>query len=107
MLSPCLSLGLDLQCFTRDGTKIHKYTLSEISCATHDFLRSHGSFFMCQGSNHIRPISVFSLLKNFQNSSFNEPDSPCYSILSPSMPIDAISDLSELVIFNILCESNY
>ena len=44
MLSPCLSLGLDLQCFTRDGTKIHRYTLSDISCATHDFLRSHGGF---------------------------------------------------------------
>ena len=61
MLSLCLPLGLDLQCFTRDGTKIHRYTLSEISCATHDFLHSHGSFFTFQESNHIRPISVLFL----------------------------------------------
>ena len=48
------------------------------------------------------------LLKNFQNSSsFNEPDSSCHCILSPSMPIEAISDSSELVIFNSLCKSNY
>ena len=113
LLSPCLSLGLDLQCFTRDSTKIHRYTLSEISCATHDFeavLRSHGSFFHVSGIQpHLNNICFIShLLKNFQNFSFSEPDSSYYSILSPSMPREAIFDhLSELVIFNILCESNY
>ena len=108
MLSPCRSLGLDLQCFTRDGTKIHRYTLSEISCATHDFLRSHGDFFMSQGSNHIRPISVSFLtcLKIFRILSQN-----LIHLVTVSdhkvMPIEPISDFSELVIFNILCESNY
>ena len=67
MLSPWLSLGRDLQCFTRDGTKIHRYTLSlvsGVSCATHDFeavLRSDESFSTSQGSNHIRPVSVLFL----------------------------------------------
>ena len=32
------------------------------------------------------------LLKNFQNSSFNEPDLSCYSILSRSNPREAITD---------------
>ena len=54
MLSLCLSLGVDLQCFTRDGIKIHRYTVSEISSVTHDFeavLSSHESFFTSQGSD--------------------------------------------------------
>ena len=38
---------------------------------------------------------ISNLLKNFQNS-FNESDSSCYSILSPSMPRETISDSSEL-----------
>ena len=49
MSSPCLSLGLDLQCFTRLGKMVQRFidTLSEISCVTHVFeaaLRSHGRF---------------------------------------------------------------
>ena len=37
MLSLCLSLGLDLQTLYmawQDDTKIHRHTISEISCAT-------------------------------------------------------------------------
>ena len=87
----------------QDGTKIDRYRLSEISSATDDFdavLRSHGSFFHVSGIQpHPTNICFIShLLKNFHNSPFNEPDSSCYSILSPSMPREAISDLSELVI---------
>ena len=97
------------------GTKIHTYihTRSEISCATDDFeavLRSYESFQSHISRTQPQPTNICfisHLLKNFQNSSFNEPDSSCYSILSPSIPRKAISDLSELVIFNILCESNY
>ena len=47
----------------QDGTKIHRYTLSDRLCDS-DFeavLGSHGSFFTSQGSNHIRPISVLFL----------------------------------------------
>ena len=96
----------------QDGTKIYRYTLPEISCATDDFeavLRSHGSFSHVSGIQPHRTSICFicHLLKNFQNSSFNEPDSSCYSILSPSMPREAILDLSKLVIFNILWQSNY
>ena len=87
MLSPCLSLGLDLQCFTRDGIKIHRYTLSEISSATHDFeavLHSHESFSRLRDPTNI--CFIYHLLKNFQNFSFNKPDSSYYSIVSPSRP---------------------
>ena len=108
MLSPCLSLGLDLQCFTQLGKMVQRfirYTLSEISCATHVSRLSctlMEVFYVSGIQPHPTNICFISnLLKNFQNS-FNDSDSSCYSILSPSMPREEISDSNELVIFDIL-----
>ena len=115
MLSPCLSLGLDLQCFTWLGKMILQRFIDRHFQRLAVRLRFRGcllfslKFFQVSGIQpHPTNICFIShLLKNFQNSPFNEPDSSYYSILSRSIPREAISDSSELVIFNILCESNY
>ena len=114
MLSPCLSLGLDLQCFTWLGKMVQRFIdthfqRSAVRLRFRGCLTLSWKFFDVSGIQpHPTNICFIShLLKKVQNSSFNEPDSSCYSILSPSMPREAISDLSELAIFNVLCESNY
>ena len=103
----------DLQCLTRLGKMVQRFidthfqrstvrlTFSRLSCALMEVFHVSGI------QPHPTNICFISnLLKNFQNS-FSASDSSCYSILSPSMSREAISDSSELVIFNILCESNY
>ena len=90
ILSPCLSLGLDLQCFTRLGKMVQRFidthfqrsavrlTFSRLSCALMEVFHVSGI------QPHPTNICFISnVLKNFQNF-FNESDSSCYSILSPS-----------------------
>ena len=83
MLSPCKSLGLNLQCFTWLGKMVQRFidthfrrsavrlTISRLSCALMKV------FFHVSGIQPHRTSICFicHLLKNFQNSSFNEPDS--------------------------------
>ena len=104
MLSPCLSLGLDLQCFTWVGKMVQRlidthFQISAVRLRFRCCLALSWKFFHVSGiPPHPTNICFIShLLKNFQNSSFNDPDSSCYSILSPSMPTGAISDLVSLI----------
>ena len=66
MLSLCLSLGLDLQCFTWLGKIIQRFIdthfqRSAVRLRFRGCLLFSLKFFRSQGSNHIRPISVLFL----------------------------------------------
>ena len=114
MLSPCLPLGLDLQCFTWLGKMILQRFIDIHFQRLAVRLRFRGCLlFSLKLSPGLRDPTTYDqylfishLLKTFQNSPFNEPDSSCYSTLSRSMPRETILDSSELVIFNVLCESS-
>ena len=62
MLSPCLSLGLDLQIyFTWLGKMIQRFTDTHFQRSAVRLRFSNGTFFTSQGFKHIRPISVLFL----------------------------------------------
>ena len=114
MLSPCLSLCLDLQCFTWLGKMVQRFIdthfqRSAVRLRFRGCLAFSWTFFHVSGIL-LHPTNICFIarfLKNFQNSSFNEPDSSCYSILSPGMPRLVISDLNEPVIFNSSCMKEF
>ena len=89
MLSLCLSLGLDLQCFTWLDKMIQRFIDTHFQRSAVR-LRFRGCLLFSLKFSQVSGIQphptnicfISHLLKNFQNSPFNEPDSSYYSILS-------------------------